>query len=70
MVLIIIKTLTRVRQRGANYFDLQPYRAVIICVGNTTRLSSDGQSRANHATRTFSFTKTKIDDTILFTVEK
>lgn len=30
MALVIIKTLARVRQRGANYFHCQPHHALII----------------------------------------
>lgn len=72
MVLVIIKTLARVRQRGANYFHWQPHHALIIRTGNTvTRLSSSGQSRANRRSARDSmgysfFPKTldEIDDTI------
>lgn len=73
MVLVIIKTLARVQQRGANYFHRQPHHALIIRTGNTvTRsLSSTGQSRANRRLARDSpgysfFRKTldEIDDTI------
>lgn len=47
MVLVIIKTLAHVQQRGANYFHWQPHHALIIRTGNTvTRLSSTGRSVA------------------------
>lgn len=74
MVLVIIKTLACVQQRGANYFHWQPYHALIIRTGNTvTRLSLTvtGQTRANRRSARDSlgysfFRKTldEIDDTI------